>query len=79
MHHAASPPSTLPLLTLQARARGKEQLGNEIANCATAQIAFDNADDAEETQPARSEGQQVRFVACREEPHAKPFIQVLAL
>jgi len=79
MHHAASPPSTLPLLILQARARGKEQLGNEIANCATAQIACDNADDAKKTQPARSEGKQGRFVAFREEPHAKPFIQVLAL
>ncbi len=77
MHHAASPPSTLPLLILQARAR--ELPGNEIANCATAQIAFDNADDSKETQPARSKGKQGRFVACREEPHAKPFIQALAL
>jgi len=77
MHQAAGPPSTLPLSILQARAR--EQPGNEIANCATAQIAFDNADDAKETQRAISEGKQGRFVACREEPHAKPCIQVLAL
>jgi len=79
MHHAASPPSTLPLLIIQARARGKEQLGNEIANRATAQIAFHNAGDAKKTLPARSEGKRGRFVACREEPDAKPFIQVLAL
>ena len=35
MQHAASPPSTLPLLILQAQARGKELHGYEIANCAT--------------------------------------------
>ena len=79
MHHAASPPSTLPLLILQARARGEELHGNEIANCATAQIAFDNADDAKETQPVISEGKQGRFVAGREGSHAKRFFQVLAL
>jgi hypothetical protein len=79
MHHAAGPPSTLPLLIPQARARSWELLGNEIANCATEEIVFDNAGDARETQPATSEGKQGRFVACREGPHAKPFIQVLAL
>jgi len=66
-------------LILQAQARGKELHGYEIANCATAQIAFDNADDAKETQPVISVGKQGGFVASREGSHAKRFFQVLVL
>jgi hypothetical protein len=71
MHHAASPPETLHLSIRNSLPRGGDLRGYEIANCATAEIAFDNADDVKETQPARSEGKQGRFVACREVPHAK--------
>ena len=78
MQHAASPPSTLPLLILQAQARGDELHGHEVANCATAEIAFDNADDAKETHPVISVGKQGRFVVGREESHAKRFFRVLA-
>ncbi len=78
MHHAASPPEILPPLILQAQARGRQLHGYEIANCATAEIAFDNADDAKETHPVMSEGQQGRFVAGWEESHAKRFFRVLA-
>lgn len=79
MHHDASPPETLPLLILQALDRGDELHRYAAANCATAQIAFDNADDAKETQPVISAGKQGRFVARREESHAKQFFRVLAL
>jgi hypothetical protein len=78
MHRVASPPETLPLLILQAQAQGRELHGYEVANCDTAQIAFDNADDAKETQPVISVGKQGRFVAGREGSRAKRFFQVLA-
>jgi len=66
MQHAASPPSTLPLLILPAQARGKELHGYETANCATAQIAFDIADDAKGTQPVISAGKQDGLVTSPE-------------
>ncbi|MGO8732623.1 MAG: hypothetical protein ACLQVM_07510 [Terriglobia bacterium] len=78
MQHAASPPETLTPLILMAQARGDELCRYEIANCATAQIAFDNADDAKETQPVISVGKQGRFAVSREGSHAKRFFQVVA-
>jgi hypothetical protein len=63
MHHDASPPETLPLSILQARARGKEQLGNEIANCATARIPFYKPDGSIGDLPAISEDKRERSAA----------------
>jgi len=88
MQHTASPPETLPLSILQARARGRELQGNEIANRATC-----HSERSEEPRPALSEegqseiprfarndsGERQRFIARREESHAKQFFRVLAL
>jgi hypothetical protein len=63
MQHVASPPETLPLLILQARARGKEQIGNEIANRATAKIPFDKPDGSMGDLPAISEDKRERSAA----------------
>jgi hypothetical protein len=86
MQHAASPPETFPPLILQAQARGREPHGYGIANRATC-----HSERSEESRSgprkqgeiprfARNDsGERQRFIARRDESHAKQFFRVLAL
>ncbi len=59
MQHAASPPSTRPLLILQAQARGRELQGNEIANRATCHS--ERSEESRSGPPPRKQGEIPRF------------------